>query len=342
MEGTLTLDDLKRKNAEEEEESTETTVVEEEESETKAGSEEESETEESAETTESENSDEDLEAWQTTPDEQGSEGDRGLADSDAAGMRRKYQGKIEKVTREKDEEIADLRAQLSNKNATAEASGGEKPMPTLESLSYDETAYQAAMAEWFGNRVDASVSASTQSQASTTQQQQVDKARNVAVSDHYERAATLSESSGIAPEAYQGADLKVRQMMESVTPTFGDVNTDFLISQMGKGSEKVMFYLGRNPQALDALKGKLMSGDGGMAASMYLGELKREVAPPKKRTSLAPKPAATAEGDESGTESGAAKAAKKTYDAAHKRNNAQDAFNAKKKARAAGIDTSNW
>lgn len=342
-----TLDDLKRENEEEEAKTEEATVAKTEEVETESSANEELETEESAETTEGESSEDEPETWQTAPDEQGSEeGDHGLTDGDAASMRRKYQGKIEKIARQKDEEIDALKARLDsiekNPQAPVITGTGETPMPTLESTGYDEPAYQAALVAWMDKRTDARSDARTIASAQSVRQQEVVRLRDTAVNDHYERASALSESSGIAPEAYRAADLTVRQAIEAIAPSYGDLNTDILIGQMGAGSEKVMFYLGRNPAALETLKGKLLSDASGMSASMYLGELKGKVAAPSKRTSLAAKPANTANGDASGTESGAGKAALKKYKEAHKKGSIQAAYDAKKSAKAAGVDTSKW
>ena len=87
---------------------------------------------------------------------------------------------------------------------------------------------------------------------------------------------------------YQNSDLAVRQAIESVLPNQGDLVADQLISRLGDGSEKVMFYLGRNAAAKEKLKSALSNDPTGISAALYLGEVKRDIASPTKRKTRAP------------------------------------------------------
>lgn len=161
-----------------------------------------------------------------------------------------------------------------------------------------------------------------------------------AVDGHYERAAELIEKSGIKPKIYQAADATVRKAVESITPNLGDLIVDQVISILGDGSEKVMYFLGRNKAALNKFQSLLSSDPSGMKAAVYLGQEKQRLANPIKPRSNAPDPLTGIKGDTPIT--GAEARFKKKYDSAHSKNDLQSAYNAKKEARAAGVDVSKW
>jgi hypothetical protein len=77
-----------------------------------------------------------------------------------------------------------------------------------------------------------------------------------------------------------------------------------------------------------------------MKAAVYLGQEKQRLTNPIKPRSNAPAPASGVKGDEA--IGGAANKFKKEYDAAAKKDHPQNMYNAKKKARAAGVDVSDW
>jgi hypothetical protein len=162
-----------------------------------------------------------------------------------------------------------------------------------------------------------------------------------AVDGHYERAAELIEKSGIKPEVYKAADTTVRKAVESITPNLGDVIVDQIISILGEGSEKVLYYLGRNAAALNKFQSLLASDKSGMKAAIYLGQEKQRLTNPIKPRSKAPDPATEVKGDEA-TQGAAANRFKKKYDAVSAKNDPQAMYNAKKEARAAGVDVSAW
>jgi hypothetical protein len=161
-----------------------------------------------------------------------------------------------------------------------------------------------------------------------------------AVDGHYERAAELIDKSGIKPEVYKAADTTVRKAVEAITPNLGDVIVDQIISILGEGSEKVLYYLGRNAAALNKFQSLLASDKSGMKAAIYLGQEKQRLTNPIKPRSKAPDPATEVKGDE--TTQGAANRFKKKYDAVSAKNDSQAMYDTKKEARAAGVDVSKW
>jgi hypothetical protein len=116
---------------------------------------------------------------------------------------------------------------------------------------------------------------------------------------------------------------------------------DQLINSMGEGSEKVQYFLGRNANALNQLTALLVEDPGGVKAAVFLGQQKERLTKPKKMKSMAPAPSAENKGDEV-IGSGNAARLKKAYDKAHSDGKLQNAYDAKKAAKQAGVDTSKW
>ena len=156
------------------------------------------------------------------------------------------------------------------------------------------------------------------------------------VNEHYGRAATLLSKSGIAPELFKHADNKVRKAVEALMPGVGDLVIDSLISTLGEGSEKVMYYLGVNETALNKFQSLLVKDPLGLQAAVYLGQEKQRLTITTKHRSNAPAPAKNANGD---ITKGGEKGLKRKYEAAK---SPQEAYDIKQKAKKAGTDTKNW
>jgi len=340
-----TLEQLKAENAEPTEETNESLPkAEEVETEEEAVEEVAEENDDSGESGDSETGETETEAWMQT-EEQTSEG----SDNETVvplAAHTKMRGKLKGRIGEQDEELEKLRTENAalkqGRAAPAQETATPAAMPTLEGSEYDEAKYQQALSGWMAQQVQAQVAQATQASAQTATQTQAAQQLDQAVDGHYQRAAKLAEESGITPELYQNADTVVRQTIESVLPKMGDIVADNMIARLGEGSEKVMYFLGRNKTAQEKLRSSLVTDPTGISAAIYLGELKRDVVQPTKRVSRARKPATQIQGDEGGSAKGEAKKLKDSYNSAHKRNNGQAAYNAKKAARAAGIDVSKW
>lgn len=330
-----TLEELKAENAAEEAEAAKATEPELEEAEDEAAEEEAEESPEIAESDGEEAEESEAEPWQIEEDEQASDssGDAKFGDGDIAAAKRKLRAKLE---RQHNDELAQLKAEieaLKNGGSTAAAKPQTAIMPTLESVDYDEAQYAKAMQAWIQGQVQAVQSTSQVSDRQAKAQQ----AQASAVDGHYERAAKLAKETGISAEVYQRADLAVRQAIDSAFPDKGDDITDAFISRLGEGSEKVMYYLGRNTRELDIFKGKLATDPSGIEAATYLGELKGRVASPQKKVTKAPKPAARAEGGDAVSTGGSK--LKKQYQST---TDMQKRFDLRREAKRNGIDVSEW
>ena len=117
--------------------------------------------------------------------------------------------------------------------------------------------------------------------------------------------------------------------------------TDQLISVLGDGSEKIMYYLGRNKNALNEFKSLLIDDGTGIKASIFLGKLQQRLLTTKRKTSKAPPPGSDVTGDDAVSTVKASTLLKKRK-AAIKKGDLQAAYNVKKQAKLAGVDVSNW
>jgi len=262
-------------------------------------------------------------------------------------VRTKLKGRL----KDKDSELAKLKEELEALKQSVKAPVQQQvaqPANTValnipDPLDFDTTKdYQAAMDKYIADKVERSLSLVSQTSTAKQRQDAEVQARENAVKSHYERAAKLLKDHGISAELYQNADLNVRQAIESVVPDGGDMITEELIKRMGEGSEKVMYFLGRNEEARNKLVTMLMTDKTGLSASMYLGRLVAEKAGAKSTGSdtRAPAPANRAKGSSKSVAS--AQDLKRKYDKAHERGDMQAVFDAKTAAKAAGIDTKSW
>ncbi|MBU0792174.1 MAG: hypothetical protein KKC55_17150, partial [Gammaproteobacteria bacterium] len=179
-----------------------------------------------------------------------------------------------------------------------------------------------------------------QDQHLRSSQERVVKQIEQAVDDHYVRAEKLLESSGISEEAFKKSDQTVREAVESIRPKQGDIIIDQLISRLGEGSEKVMFRIGRSKSLLGEFISNLANDPSGLNAATFLGEQKARLTGPTRKLSNAPSPDTQINGDEPGGQK--ERLLKKRYQEAHKKGKGQEAWNAKKDAKKAGIDVSKW
>jgi len=162
---------------------------------------------------------------------------------------------------------------------------------------------------------------------------------------HYERVEQFVTEKKINRDVYKSAEQTVINAIESIFPGQGEQNTEFYLSKLGEGSEKIPYFLGRNKAKLAEFQALLREDTTGIAAGIFLGEQKarlRGVTSGKPKTK-APAPAATANGDIS-TAPGTVKDSrlKKQYDAAHKKNDDDAAWEIRKKAKASGVDVTSW
>tara|TARA_R110000803_G_scaffold166755_2_gene230023 strand:- start:5479 stop:6615 length:1137 start_codon:yes stop_codon:yes gene_type:complete len=258
-----------------------------------------------------------------------------FTNTDAKHIRQKYKGTIDDLKAE-NEELK--KQQAAPADVKPDLSDLKEP---LRSDFKEDLAYLEARQDYKSEITRREQQTRDQARDYTQQKNTQQANTNRAVDEHYVRADVLVQKSGIAPEKYQQADTLVRQALEASFPDAGDAIVDSLIARLGPGSEKVIFNLGVNKARREELIAKFTEDSSGIAAAIYLGDLKAQLAVPGRKSSTAPKPAAHVGGDGK-PEGGQKRALLKAYRSAHTKSDGQAAFNIKKKAKAAGIDTSEW
>lgn len=333
-----TLEELKAANAEAENAETDATQAEDEVFEDDAAEIETEESDDAGEQNQNEAEDNDAEAWMQT-DEPASDDndDRQFTGSDVAAAKKKYGAKLERKHDEEKQELLERIKALESGNSAPVVDSTAKPKRDdfLDEDDPDEAFFEA-LTDWKIRSQNSQHQAQAQQLQEREAQKAAEAARNEKVGQHYQRAATLAEKSNISPEAYKSSDIKVRSAVESVLPKQGNIITDVLIESFGEGSEKIMFYLGRNDKELAKFQDHLRKDPTGISASIYLGKLESKVTAPTKRKSSAPKPSTKISG---GQQTTSGSDWKRKYDKAE---TLQERIDIKYEAKKAGENTKKW
>jgi hypothetical protein len=224
------------------------------------------------------------------------------------------------------QENADLK-----KGQTAEVAGSLK-RPDRDDFETD-AAYDDAYDTYRDQKDDVRISA----RGHQERMQQHVQAQSAKVDAHYERGIKLVEEHAISPEVYQASDLALRTAAETERPGHGEAIINDMISRLGEGSEKTLFFIGRNKPLLNEFRSLLKDDPSGLDALVFVVKQGEKANGTKKSTSRAPAPVAQING-----ETVTAPASRKAYDKAHKEGRGQDAFNIKSEAKKAGVDTKAW
>ena len=329
----MSLKDLKAENGSivEEEQAQTAEIQEEEQQEVEQVQQEQEESEE----TESEpegKQEEEAEEWLKSDD---SDEDSGFKpNSLAASLRRKYKEKAAK----KDEEIELLRHEIEKLKGTTAAPQQTKK-PTLADFDYDEEKFSSALADWTVAQTQSRLQSDQQKQLEQKQLEAQQKAIEQSLNNHYQRAEKLISEGKVSVEQYTNADRALRESIDAVMPGNGDIIADNIISVLdglGEGSEKVTYLLGVNKAKRDEFLSLLSQGQSGsVKATAYLGKLLATVSEPVKRKSQAPKPGADVKVQGGGK-------AETLYQQYKKLGAGPERVSLKRKAKAQGIDTTNW
>lgn len=279
------------------------------------------------------------ESWMKGDDQESQSAEKKFTDKDIGAAKAKLRAKLE---REKQSEIEQLRAQLEDarRNTVAPQPSAKPKREDFYDQDDPDEAYTEALADW--KVKDALTRQHQETQQYEFQRKQLEAQQTIetSVDQHYERAATLAAASGISPELYQSADLRVRSAIDGVFPGGGEQVTNSLIASLGEGSEKVFYNLGVSPKRLAEMTSKLQADPSGLQASIYLGRLSAELTAPLRRASNTPAPATTVQGDANTSDVG--KNLQRKYQEAHKRGDTQAAFDIRRAAKAKNINVKSW
>lgn len=326
-----TLEELKAENAALEAEELASPQEVEEETEDEAVDVESEETEEVAEPAEEDASETKTEDWMQS-DDQTSQDNEVIPNAAWKGARKVFDGKVAKIKEAHNGELEKLNARISDlEGGRPQALNKPKRDDFMDADDPDE-AFTDALTDWKLNDYQARADAKRINDTYVQETQ-------IAVDDHYKRAAVLSKKSKISAEQYQAADLRVREAVDAIIPGGGNSITEQLIADLGEGSEKVFYNLGVNNARLTKFTDLLKASPRGIKAAMFLTQLKTELGAVTQRTTRAPKPAQQVNGDAGPVKF---RSAKKIYDAAHKKGDYQKALDVKLAAKKEGANTSNW
>lgn len=252
-----------------------------------------------------------------------------------AETRRKLRGQVS----EKDAEIQRLKSELDQVKASPAATSAQDLdlEIALESWEYEGDNYARYKAELDARnarKIMQAESARAQ-QAQQIEQQQREIAEQF--NQHYDRVEQFISSGKMTVEKYKAAEANVISKLNELTGA-GEVVMKKFIAGMGKGSEKVITHLGLNSASQQRLEQELRRDQSGIAAAIYLGELRKTFdSPPVTKPKTAPTPDVPLTGKAPITS-----ADKAAYDKAHAAKNPEKAFAIKQAAKEKGINTSEW
>lgn len=279
------------------------------------------------------------ESWMKGDDQESQEAGKKFTDGDIGAAKAKLRAKLEAKHQS---EVEQLRAQLeeARRNTVTPQLTARPKRDDFYDQDDPDDAYTEALADWKLKESQARQHQETQQYEFQRKQLEAQKTIESGVDQHYERAATLAAASGISPELYQSADLRVRSAIDGVFPGGGEQVTNALIASLGEGSEKVFYNLGVSPKRLAELTAKLAADPSGLQASTYLGKLSAELTAPLRKRSNTPAPAANVQGDANTTD--LSKGLMRKYQEAHKRGDTQAAYDIRREAKAKNINVKSW
>lgn len=342
------LEELKRENAEAEAkpEAVEQEVAEEAGQEVEADeAEPEQEESESEDAEESESEEQaELESWMQSDEQTSQDSEQVFTEHDVAKLRRKLKGKLE----EKDTELERLKAeieQLKSGRQTQQAAQSQLVRPRREDFDYDDDKYDEALERYLVQKIQNELHSGKSKEQQEVELQRQKQQIEQAVESHYQRAAKLVGEGVVSAERYQSADTTFRQSLDRAFPGQGDTIADQVIArlnELGEGGEKVVFKLGIDSAARAKFEELFAKDKSGLSAMAYLGAMQERLNAAKatKKISSAPKPGSKVSGDGGG--SAASNALKRKYAEAHKSGDTGKAWQYKRQAKAAGVDTSKW
>jgi len=241
-----------------------------------------------------------------------------------------------------DDENVKLKAEIEALKARSNGPQSTEPKRPDRDDFEDDDDYQEAKEQYFMDKIELKKNAGRVAERN----QAITDRIKTGVDQHNVRVGDFVEEKKINPDVYSNAESNFINAIDEVYPGSGEANADNLLSKLGKGSEKILYFFGRNKTKLNELKELLKEDPSGIKAGMFLGSENVRLGgiSAGKQKSKAPKPAATATGDVNAkSDSASGKALKKKYDAAHKAGDGTLAYSIRTTARKEHkIDTSKW
>jgi hypothetical protein len=186
--------------------------------------------------------------------------------------KKKLQGRIE----EKDTELARLKEEIERLKSLDLPSSSVPTLKRPRASDFDtDEEYEAALDNYDEANRKTILESVNKVNTQKIQEDQFERKVKKALNDHDDRARSFIEEQHIDPETFITADGNVRQAIETIRPQQGNQLADFLITQIGEDSEKVMLALGSNKDRLAEFQATLLDDPNGIKTAVFLGELKQ-------------------------------------------------------------------
>lgn len=338
---SITLEELKKLNAENAAKETESEEVETVEAQEEIAEESNDlKAEESGEDAE-ETEEQEVEAWQASEEAEDSQDGKTGFVPDAGAKKLRLKAKAFRDERDQAQsEVEKLRGELEQlkKGHYQQPEPQELKRPKLEDYDFDEEAHGRALDDYYDKRAELKQSQYSQQSQQAQAIQAQKQAQEEAVNKHYQAAEQLIAKHGIDAESYSNADGLIRGTIEAVMPGQGDSVADGLIAKLvetGEGSEKVWYHLGRSAGALAELRASLKNDPSGLTTTLFLGRLSERATKPIRVKSGAPSPQKQLKGDSKVNGSSMYKKYKESKDVSER-------IALKRQAKKAGENVAEW
>jgi hypothetical protein len=240
---------------------------------------------------------------------------------------------------QRDAEIEELKRQLEVRQTQAlpQADDLEVAVEAWE-FQGDASQYPRYFAEVNARNALKLQAAEARKAQAQQEQAQAQEYVSAEIDKHYERAAELIGTGKVTEEKFKAAENTVIKSVDSLTGGIGKAVLDNFIARLGKGSEKVIYNLGTNAEALREFEDALKSDKTGLKAAMLLAEKRAKF---ESKPVTKPTPAPTLDTPLRGS-SPATNSHYSAFLKAEKSGSVNGMMTAKKAAKAVGVDTSKW
>jgi len=240
---------------------------------------------------------------------------------------------------DRDEELEKLRSENEALRLASPKQETTLNRPNRDDHGTDEE-YEVALSKYEGDRLQDTYNRNRKVEQQDEATKQAQENINQAMDSHYERADKLMETSGLSKEKYIAASKNTKAVFDEVFGQAGNMVFENVFAKLGKGSEKLEYFIGVNRAAQDKVKSLINDDPLGISLAMWLGEEKQRLTKLIKPKSNAPDPAQKAGGDVPTGGNADETKMRKAYQKIGP--GTTESYNIKKKGKAAGYDVSGW
>lgn len=349
----MSLEELKRQNAQTDEAKLEDSPEAQEEAEQESEQEQEAleQPEDESELSDDNEEESQVESWMQADDSEDEESEKAIPLTVHIDIRQKLKSK----SREKDAEIEALRKEIEQLKTGSQQKQevAQVAAPDIESFKndYDEidwAKYNQANAEYQQKLIEQQFQNQSKTLEQQKQEQLLAEQQQKIVDKISQQANDLVNKKQITADAFNNAFGNLQGSIENLVPGHGESVTNGLMAQIHEVTEgtdkaaKMVYKLGVDASARQKVIDAFMSDPTGVKGVIALSKLSQKFDSPVAKRSQAPKPAPQVQGEAKKGQAAEAAKMQKKYNDLHRKGKLGDAFKAKRKAKALGIDTKNW